>query len=345
VCCPAGRLVFERVGSLILGLALLAIANGVSSAEATWERLASLPVPNGGFVAGELDGRVVVAGGVTWRDDVKIWLDGIWLYDPGRNTWSESGRLSAPLAYSVFGVAEGSLWFAGGSSGQSTNQTLWRMDAAHRPRSVARFAPGFVYAAGGVIGTTLYAVGGSDDQAHVERATNNFIAIDSQTGETKRLPDYPEPSLITAAAAVAGDRLFVFGGARWDAVKKAVVNHSSAHVYSPARNRWEQLPPLPHPGRGCTAITLDADHILIVGGYRNDEVEFVADAFLFNSRSRTYRPTVPLPYAAMVTLVKSGEWLYCLGGEDRKRHRSDAVFRIRWRLLLGSSQPGNADKG
>jgi hypothetical protein len=30
----------------------------------------------------------------------------------------------------------------------------------------------------------------------------------------------------------------------------------------------------------------------------------------------------------MVTLVKLGNWVYCLGGEDRKRHRSAAVHRI-----------------
>jgi hypothetical protein len=35
-----------------------------------------------------------------------------------------------------------------------------------------------------------------------------------------------------------------------------------------------------------------------------------------------------------VTLIRNGEWLYCLGGEDRKRHRTDAVFRIRWQELL-----------
>jgi hypothetical protein len=39
----------------------------------------------------------------------------------------------------------------------------------------------------------------------------------------------------------------------------------------------------------------------------------------------------------MVTLVKDGEWLYCLGGEDRKRHRTAAAFRIRWASLLSKT--------
>jgi hypothetical protein len=39
-----------------------------------------------------------------------------------------------------------------------------------------------------------------------------------------------------------------------------------------------------------------------------------------------------------VSLVKSGDWLYCIGGEDRKRHRTDAIYRIRWRELLRGSR-------
>ena len=320
----------------MLAVILMTLANFTGAAEARWERVASLPVPNGGFVAGESGGRIMVAGGVTWRDDTKFWLDGIWHYDPARNTWSESGRLSAPLAYPVIGLAGNALWFAGGSSGGSTHRTLWRMDAARPPRSVATLEQGFVNAAGALIGTTLYVVGGTDDQARVDRATNAFYAIDVRTGAMTRLPDYPEPSLITGTAAVADGQLFVFGGARWVAATKAVANHASAHAYSPAANRWERLPPLPHPGRGLSAIALDDGLVLVAGGYRNDEAEFVADAYLFDLQTKTYTPTTPLPYAAMVNLVKSGDCLYCLGGEDRKRHRTAAVFRIRWQTLLAA---------
>lgn len=303
-------------------------------ANATWERLPPLPMPNGGFVASANQGRIVVVGGVTWQGDTKIWLDRIWTYDPERNAWSETGRLPAPVAYSVFGDNGSTLWFAGGSSGDATHRTLWRMDAGRPPQVVAALKQGFVNAAGGLIGHLLYVAGGTDDQARTDRITNAFRGIDVRTGEIMPLPDYPEPNLTTGTAAVAGGRLFFFGGARWDNPTRTVVNFASAHVFSPATNRWDCLPPLPHPGRGLAAITLDERHILVAGGYRNDDVEFVGDAFVFATDARTYTPTTPLPYAAMVTLVKNGEWLYCLGGEDRKRHRSAAAFRIRWASLL-----------
>jgi len=303
-------------------------------ASAAWERLAPLPVPNGGFIGTVNGDRIIAAGGVTWQGDAKIWLSGIWSYDPARNAWNEIGNLPAPLAYSVSGFAGATVWFAGGSSGESTQRSLWRIDPGQPPRVVAPIDAALVYAAGGLIGTTLYAAGGTDDQAAIERITNRFVGIDVRSGQTTRLPDYPEASLTTGTAAVVGGKLYVFGGARWDPVAKTVVNHASAHVFSPDTNRWERLPPLPHPGRGFNAVALDDRHILVAGGYRNDEVEFVVDAFIFDTRSRVFTSTKPLPYAAMVTLIRSGEFLYCLGGEDRKRHRTDAAFRIRWQELL-----------
>ena len=322
----------------IFSLVVLAATTLACAATSPWERLAPLPVPNGGFVTGSSGGRIIVVGGVTWQGDTKIWLDRMWTYDPARNVWSETGRLPAPVAYSVFGDNGSTLWFAGGSSGDATHRTLWRMDAARPPRIVATLEHGFVNAAGGLIGHTLYVAGGTDDQSRIDRITNAFRGIDVRTGAIVQLPDYPEVSLTTATAAAAGGRLFFFGGARWDASSKTVVNHASAHAYSPATNHWDRLPPLPHPGRGLTAVTLDGRHILVAGGYRNDEVEFVSDAFVFDTETHTYTTTTSLPYAAMVSLVKSGEWLYCLGGEDRKRHRTDAAFRIRWASLVSNMQ-------
>ncbi len=307
------------------------------AAEPRWERLASLPVPNGGFVAAANNGRIVVAGGVTWRGDTKVWLDGIWTYDPAQHAWSESGRLPALHAYPVVGSAGAATWYAGGSSGEATHRTLWRLGGTGVPRRGAEIGVEVVYAAGALIGDTLYAVGGTDDQARVDRITNTLIGIDVLTGTVSTLPSYPEVNLTSATAATLGGRLYVFGGGRWDPVRKSVVNHASAHAYSPDTRAWEKLPPLPHPVRGLASAALNNRFILIAGGYRNDEVEFVADAFLFDPRSRTYSPVTPLPYAAMATLVRDGDWLYCLGGEDRKRHRTDAVFRIRWRSLLPRS--------
>lgn len=315
-------------------LASLALTSVRAAAPMDWERLPPLPVGNGGFVAAALGGELVVAGGTTWRGEEKLWLDGIWAYEPARRAWREAGRLPAAVAYPTSGYDGRVLWFTGGSGGAGAHRTLWRLETAGggvRATPVGRAA---VYAVGGVIGGRLYAVGGTDDQAGIQRTTNQLHATDLATGTVTRLADHPEPAVSNAGATVLGGRLYVFGGGYWDAARQGVFNHASVHAYAVATGRWEKLPPLPHPGRGYTALALDDRRILIAGGYRNDEVEFVRDTWLFEPATGRYKPAAPLPYAGMVGLVQAGEWLYCLGGEDRKKHRTDAVYRIRWRELL-----------
>ena len=142
------------------------------------------------------------------------------------------------------------------------------------------------------------------------------------------LPPYPEAGLTTGTAVAVDGRILVFGGARWDATARTVINHAAAHAYDTRTQRWSALPPLRHANRGITAITLDPRRIYLAGGYENDDTGFVSSAVIFDPENPGYRPATPLPYAGMVTLVKVGDWVYCLGGEDRKRHRSAAVHRI-----------------
>jgi N-acetylneuraminic acid mutarotase len=238
------------------------------------------------------------------------------------------------VAYPATGVAGNTLWFVGGSGGGAAHRSLWKLASIRQAVEAVPVRQASVYAVGGVIGGKFYTVGGTDDQAAIARLTNQLFSTDLTTGAVERLADYPEAALSNAGAAVLADRLYVFGGGYWDAARQGVFNHASAHAYVPATGRWEKLPSLPHAGRGFSAIALDDRYLLIAGGYRNDQVEFVADAYLFDTQTRRYRPTLPLPYAAMVALVRDGEWLYCLGGEDRKRHRTDAAFRIRCAELL-----------
>jgi N-acetylneuraminic acid mutarotase len=322
---------------LFLTLIALGAALPVQAAPTpAWERRAHLPTGNGGFLAGVIDGVIVIAGGTTWQGDTKRWLDEIWAYDQSGDAWRAAGRLPGPVAYPVSGYEGGCLWWEGGSGGGAALNGLWRLGPGLRPERMAATSGSRVYGAGGVLGGRLLVVGGTDDQAALDRVGAKFRAIDLPTGAVTDLPAYPESSLTTAAAVGLSEGLWVFGGARWDAAAKTVVNHAAAHVFDGRTGRWRALPPLPHATRGLAAVALDEKTILLAGGYRNEVVEFVADAFLFDVEREVYTPAPPLPYAAMVTLVRAGDWLYCLGGEDRKRHRTDAVHRVLWRGWLES---------
>jgi N-acetylneuraminic acid mutarotase len=303
---------------------------------ATWERLAPLPEPSGGFICGVFDGNIVIAGGTNWTDDTKHWLDHIWVFEPLKNTWRSGGRLPAPLAYAVSAQTEAGLWFAGGSSGTETHATLSLLDHSRASKSVAAIEPRFVYATGTVLDSHLIVVGGAQDQARLETATNACFSINLRTGKAMPIASLPVPGFITGAAAVCGGRLHVFCGAYWDAAKGEVANMAGSFIWSPADDRWTTLPPYPFAGRGQTAVALDDHTIYIAGGYRDEPEGFIDEAFLFDTKTQTFRRAQPLPYRAMVSLVIAGDQLYCLGGEDRKKHRTDAAFRIPTKSLIAA---------
>lgn len=324
----AGKERVKRMMQRLLASAILAAALTAAAQAAGWEKRAPLPVANGGFVAAALGDRIVIAGGTTWDGDTKRWLDRLWSYDPATDRWSETGRLPAALAYPASTQVGDTLWWAGGSSGDTTHRALWTLDRDLTPRLVSRLTEGFVNAAAAAIGLELHVVGGTDDQAALDRVSRRFRSVDLKTGRVTELPPYPEAGLTTGTAVAAGGRILVFGGARWDATVRTVVNHAAAHAYDPRTRQWSPLPPLPRANRGITAIALDPRRVYLAGGYENDDTGFVSSAVIFDPENPGYRPATPLPYAGMVTLVRLGNWIYCLGGEDRKRHRSAAVHRI-----------------
>jgi N-acetylneuraminic acid mutarotase len=279
-------------------------------------------------------GEIILAGGTNWKDDTKQWLRRIYAYKASSNSWSETGWLDVPIAYAAAGEFDGALWFAGGSSGTNTHTAVWKIDAKHNPKTVFTLGEGFALAGSAVVGDSLLVLGGTDDMNNLARATNVFRAISLRNGRVTRLADYPEPAFVTGASATVGARFFAFGGARWDAGSNTVANLSSAHSFNTMTKRWEKLTPFPYPVRGLTACSVDGSRIYLAGGYKNDAEEFTDDAFTYDINTGRYTAAPPLPYKAMVHLVKSGEWVYCLGGEDRKKHRSDAVYRIPLRTLL-----------
>lgn len=244
----------RRARTQLLPITCLTISlmnsSSIQSFAAEWERVASLPESNGGFVSGEINGEVIIASGTNWKDDTKQWLSSIHAYDPTTNKWRQIGTLEAPLAYGVSGQDAQALWFASGSSGTSTHRSVLRIDKSLTATRAHKLDTGFVYAGGAVTGSTLYVLGGADDQASLEKTTNALLAIDLGNGTTTRLSAYPEPGFVTGAVATCAGRLFAFGGARWDAEAKTVANLSSAHTYYPAEKRWGKVATvaLPDPG-------------------------------------------------------------------------------------------------
>jgi N-acetylneuraminic acid mutarotase len=306
-----------------LGLLLLLVMLHAEAAE--WERIASLPEPNAGFVCGAIGGEIAIIGGTNWEGGTKRWLKAVHVYSPAANMWRTVRPLEAPCAYAGSGVTDAKLVFAGGSSGETTHDRLYTFNANFIATELT-IQRGAVYAAGAVIANELFVAGGAAAQDQLSALSNAAMAIDLRTGQMRELAPVPGPGLGISASAACGGKLYVFGGARWDADAGEARNLSTASVYDPHSDEWRQLPTLPRANRGLTAVALDDHRILIGGGYADEA--FTDEAFLFDTSSPAYVRSIPLPYPAMVALVICGEHLYCLGGEDEKKHRTAACYRI-----------------
>lgn len=294
----------------------LALSAGPLAA-AGWERLPPLPEPNGGFVCGEEEGRIIVIGGTNWENDTKRFLTHVNIFDPQAMTWGKWGTIEEPIAYAVSGNIGGHLVWAGGTNGEESVRSF-----ANGKNSLPTHV---VLSAGGVIGDEFVFVGGTDDPANLAGLTRAAFAANGKSGAVEKLPDFPGQPTGVAASAVLGGQLFVFGGAHW---KDAVVNTADAFAFTLATREWRKLKPLPFPARGFSAVALDERRIYVAGGYKNDVEEFSDTAFLYDVQADTYTPAPPLPYRGLVGLVKCGDFLYCLGGEDRKKSRTDQCWRV-----------------
>lgn len=318
------HLIFTSAAALAIPL----LSACLGAAEQPWQALPPLPEANGGFVSAEVPGALLVVGGTNWIAGEKQWLRTVHRLDLATLRWDSLEPLAQPLAYALGGRSAAGPIFVGGTTGTEAFQGAVRVtgrkvasEAAHGVTVPA------VISAGGQIGDELIWAGGTDDAANVKGFRRDAFAWNTHTGVRRTLPSYPGPAFGTAASAVAGEEVFIFGGARWDESTQAVVNLREAFAFAPRKNTWRRLNPLPSAVRGLAAVTLDNRHVYLGGGYKDDG--FTDQAWIYDVDADRYLPATQLPQTASVGLVKSGEFVYCLGGEDRMKHRSAAVFRIR----------------
>lgn len=320
----------ERLIQMIRALYLrLLVSMSIASTQAAdWEELPPLPEPNGGGLCGAVDSRIVVVGGTNWEGGVKNWLRSVHEYDPVRRLWTKRADLpTGSVAYGVSIQSGGAFRFIGGSDGTKALKAIGTIEGAGvHFASVPELPSALVLAGGGAIGGSYVIVGGTDDAANVSEVqqTTHVLELVGQHWTVRRMADYPGKPVAVLASAVIGDELFVFGGMN-AGLADMVINTADAYAFSAARNSWRKLQPLADATRGLSAVSLDEQNIYLAGGFTD---AFRTEAFLYDTKADTYRPAKPLPYAAMVTLVRSGDHLYCLGGEDKMKSRTNKFFRL-----------------
>ena len=307
-----------------------------ASTMADWEKLPSVPESNGGFACGTSGDGIVVMGGTNWVDGEKLWLDSVRRFDPKNQQWNTLESLPRALAYGPFAHHDGSgsLIVLGGSDGETPRLTIVTVadgDITTRPEPA--LPDEVVLSAGGIIGDQFLVVGGTDDAANIAGMTTRTFSVDLKNDTVSNLPDYPGKPFAISASIAVGKELFVFGGANWDANTETVSNTIECYAFSIETKVWRKLKNSPLDLRGHAAVALDEHRIYIAGGYGGEPAGFLSTAFIYDVRSDTYTKAKPLPYAATAGLVVLDGYLYCIGGEDEMKSRTDQMWKIRVKEL------------
>lgn len=236
-----------------------------------WEALPSLPEPRHHPLLAALGGRLLAVGGFSaipqavWTMQAQCWV-----LERGASRWREGPALPVPQAEVAAGVIGGKLIVAGGRTPWDGRNGQY---ADHRDTGAAwMLAPGARAweampplptprnsSAAAVLGGRLHVAGGRvvRDGELVNLAVHE--AWDPARERWVTLAPMPE-ARGGHAAAVAGGRLFAFGGESFGPGGRA---HDEVFAYDPGADRWERAATMPGPLHGLGAVAAgDAIHLL-----------------------------------------------------------------------------------
>jgi N-acetylneuraminic acid mutarotase len=276
-----------------------------------WVEKAPLPRAQAGGAAALLDGTMIIAGGTTWENGTKLWLNEVQLYDVRANTWRSGPALPEAVAYAPFAQS--------GTALEIFGRTIWRIDSSLSGWTKAGVAPGdHLLGRAARMGRRVFLFGGCTDIADLVTCSD-AVWMREDGGAWREVAKLPGGAVALSAVAVLGGRVYLFGGC-----SAPVVNRAEAWSFDPASFQFQRRHDLSSPRRGLTA-SVAGGRILLFGGYTDSG--FTADVWSYDPRHDQYARESPLP-AAMTSIefFAHGNVLLGAGGEDRMKSRSARTF-------------------
>ena len=254
----SGNPVFYAIGGYTPegGGQVVATVEAYNFATNTWRARAPLPIgvahPNG---VGVIGGKLYISGGVReGGDDSAFPVRYLFVYDPGRNTWSRKADMPRAIGQGVTGVINGKLYVLGG-------RQLYRYDpATNRWQTSFPLSPrGHWSGAGAVINNKFYVAGGFGTGG-VGRG-NELDVYDPATNRWTTKAPMPTSRNFVAGTSLHG-KLYVLGGGATAAVE----------AYDPVKNRWMRKASMPtaRAQLGVAKVILNGQsHLLAMGGWEH----------------------------------------------------------------------------
>jgi N-acetylneuraminic acid mutarotase len=283
---------------------------------------------------------------------IKQWLPRVQVLHAGQGNWDRLADYPVPVDYALVAWLPPRLYVVGGQNadGKLTetrslsleNPTAGWQPGPRLPRPLSRLR-------GGTWGNTIVAI--TDEPVGVDDARARgpvVITLDTTAPDAswKEISTVPQPQVGYRAAAVAGDKLFLFGGASPVGADQLQLT-DKVWSYSLPTGEWSACARLPSPIRDATAVRLDDRHIALAGGVeeavnsasapnRTARILLSTRCLIYDLLEDSFRETEPLRLAtADHGLAVLGKRLYVVGGEDSPyRTRTDLVQRCDLQTLL-----------
>ncbi|HAV12385.1 MAG TPA: hypothetical protein DCX06_02650 [Opitutae bacterium] len=309
-----------------------------TSSNADWKELATLPRALGGHTLATLNEQIFVLGGTYFDELEKSLSDEIFGYDSKNDRWdSVSNTNERPIpAYSIAATSNSDTCILlGGLIKKAATESAVHINKSGRVMQQSWGLPdSLIYASGSRFGDLAIVSGGSKSADDLSQITNETFSLSLIDGSYRQLAPNPLNARCLCATTANQKSLFLFAGAAYEA--DSVINKPESAAYDVSSDTWRKLTDYPIPVRGAAAVTLNENSLYIAGGYDSSKGDFTNEAYVYHVTENSYQRARNIPYSAMVSLGKTEGYIYCVGGEDKAKHRSDATFRINIASILSS---------
>jgi len=318
----------------------------------TWRNLPNLPLAVSGHFAGVSNNALIVAGGAhfpvsLFEGGKKVWVDSVFVLEPGRKEWQIGVALDGPLAYGATVTADDGIICIGGSDGKRNCATVfglrWTNDQIERS-SLPDLPKPCAMLGAATLHDTIYVAGGQD-LPKATAAMKNFWALDLSKSKPKweALEPWPGPGRILPVAAAQDGAFYLISGCELLVGEDENVVRgylSDGYRFRPEEG-WERIADSPRPVAAAPSIALGQSHILVFGGddgenahrvweLKDEHPGFSRDILVYHTITDTWTKMGRVPAGLVTTrAVRWGDNIVIPGGEDRPGHRSAEVLEGR----------------
>ncbi len=288
----------------VLALSLILHAfvfTGPAQADGSWRSARPMETARSQSGIAVVSGEIYVAGGASVLGP----RDAFEVFDPIGEIWRPLPAMPEGREQLAMAPLGSAVVLSGGLGKEDTQETVdvWQFNTATGrwqglpDLPLARAGHAMVQVDG-----RLYVLGGSGPDAQA------VFVFDSTQGAWSRAPwRLPKP-LIDLAAVADGNRIYILGGRNSEGPLR------TAGVVDAQTGSWRDLPAMPRPRAGHTAVIMNG-RLHVTGGVARESLKTWAEHDVFDVRANRWTAASPLPTPrqGLVSAAVNGRW-YVVGG-------------------------------